>query len=128
MMVGLALLAVTGTMRAQYVNEGGNKEPFAVEFGRLSSYLALTPAQMDEVFKINEYFGCAQKKSLAKKASGDQELALRQAVFSNLKLMKEALTEEQYRKYVTLLNMTNNNNRIVGATVFPDVYLAENEE
>ena len=36
---------------------------------------------------------------------------MRQAVYGNLKLMKKALTSEQYRKYVLLLNVTNNNNR-----------------
>ena len=36
---------------------------------------------------------------------------MRQAVYGNLKLMKKVLTPDQYRKYVTLLNVTNNNNR-----------------
>ena len=36
---------------------------------------------------------------------------MRQAVYGNLKLMKKVLTPEQYRKYVILLNVTNNNNR-----------------
>ena len=36
---------------------------------------------------------------------------MRQAVYGNLKLMKKVLTPEQYRKYVVLLNVTNNNNR-----------------
>lgn len=36
---------------------------------------------------------------------------MHQAVYGNLKLMKQVLTPDQYRKYVTLLNVTNNNNR-----------------
>lgn len=46
---------------------------------------------------------------------------------ANLKLMKEALTADQYRKYVILLNVTNNNNRLTGAVTFTDIYLAENK-
>ena len=49
-----------------------------------------------------------------------------QAVYGNLKLMKKALSPDQYRKYVTLLNITNNNNRTLGINTFPEVYLADN--
>ena len=52
---------------------------------------------------------------------------LQKAVYGNLKLMKEALTADQYRKYVILLNVTNNNNRLTGAVTFTDIYLAENK-
>ena len=44
------------------------------------------------------------------KVSG-RDKKMRQAVYGNLKLMKKVLTPEQYRKYVVLLNVTNNNNR-----------------
>ena len=36
------------------------------------------------------------------------------------------LSPDQYRKYVTLLNITNNNNRTLGVNTFPEVYLADN--
>ena len=49
-----------------------------------------------------------------------------QAVYCNLKVMKKALSQDQYRKYVTLLNITNNNNRTLGVNTFPEVYLADN--
>lgn len=102
------------------------KEPFSVEFTQLSSYLDLAPYQMDEVFGINEYFMETQQKSLSKDLKR-QEARMRTALYGNLKLMKKALTEEQYRKYVALLNVTNNNNRLLGGIVFTDVYLADNE-
>ena len=57
--MAVAILGISATVsfaKAQCVNENGNKEPFAVEFGKLSSYLDLTPSQMDEVYDINEYF------------------------------------------------------------------------
>ena len=108
------------------VNEYGNKEPFAVEFSRLSSYLGLAPYQMEEVLNINDYFVQEQRKSLSKDLKRQDE-RLQKAVYGNLKLMKEALTADQYRKYVILLNVTNNNNRLTGAVTFTDIYLAENK-
>ena len=112
--------------KAQCGNEYGNKEPLAVEFSRLSSYLGLAPYQMEEVLNINDYFVQEQRKSLSKDLKRQDE-RLQKAVYGNLKLMKEALTADQYRKYVILLNVTNNNNRLTGAVTFTDIYLAENK-
>ena len=125
----VAVLGLSATMnfaKAQCVNEYGNKEPFAVEFSRLSSYLGLAPYQMEEVLNINDYFVQEQRKSLSKDLKRQDE-RLQKAVYGNLKLMKEALTADQYRKYVILLNVTNNNNRLTGAVTFTDIYLAENK-
>ena len=41
--------------------------------------------------------------------------------------MKKVLNTEQYRKYVALINVTNNNNRLSGFDVVPDSYLADNK-
>ena len=125
----VAILGISATVsfaKAQCVNENGNKEPFAVEFGKLSSYLDLTPSQMDEVYDINEYFKGQQKESLSRDTKRQEE-RLQKAVYGNLKLMKSALSDNQYRKYVTLLNVTNNNNRLTGAVTFTDIYLADNK-
>ena len=127
--MALAILCISATVsfaKAQCVNENGNKEPFAVEFGKLSSYLDLTPSQMDEVYDINEYFKGQQKESLSRDTKRQEE-RLQKAVYGNLKLMKSALSDNQYRKYVTLLNVTNNNNRLTGAVTFTDIYLADNK-
>ena len=127
--MAVAVLGMSATMNfanAQCVNEYGNKEPFAVEFSRLSSYLGLAPYQMEEVLNINDYFVQEQRKSLSKDLKRQDE-RLQKAVYGNLKLMKEALTADQYRKYVILLNVTNNNNRLTGAVTFTDIYLAENK-
>lgn len=127
--VAVAILGISATVsfaKAQCVNENGNKEPFAVEFGKLSSYLDLTPSQMDEVYDINEYFKGQQKESLSRDTKRQEE-RLQKAVYGNLKLMKSALSDNQYRKYVTLLNVTNNNNRLTGAVTFTDIYLADNK-
>ena len=127
--MAVAILGISATVsfaKAQCVNEKGNKEPFAVEFGKLSSYLDLTPSQMDEVYDINEYFKGQQKESLSRDTKRQEE-RLQKAVYGNLKLMKSALSDNQYRKYVTLLNVTNNNNRLTGAVTFTDIYLADNK-
>ena len=127
--MAVAVLGMSATMnfaKAQCVNEYGNKEPFAVEFSRLSSYLGLAPYQMEEVLNINDYFVQEQRKSLSKDLKRQDE-RLQKAVYGNLNLMKEALTADQYRKYVILLNVTNNNNRLTGAVTFTDIYLAENK-
>ena len=129
LIMAVADLGMSATMnfaKAQCVNEYGNKEPFAVEFSRLSSYLGLAPYQMEEVLNINDYFVQEQRKSLSKDLKRQDE-RLQKAVYGNLKLMKEALTADQYRKYVILLNVTNNNNRLTGAVTFTDIYLAENK-
>lgn len=129
LIMAVAVLGMSATMnfaKAQCVNEYGNKEPFAVEFSRLSSYLGLAPYQMEEVLNINDYFVQEQRKSLSKDLKRQDE-RLQKAVYGNLKLMKEALTADQYRKYVILLNVTNNNNRLTGAVTFADIYLAENK-
>ena len=127
--MAVAILGISATVsfaKAQCVNENGNKEPFAAEFGKLSSYLDLTPSQMDEVYDINEYFKGQQKESLSRDTKRQEE-RLQKAVYGNLKLMKSALSDNQYRKYVTLLNVTNNNNRLTGAVTFTDIYLADNK-
>lgn len=129
LIMAVAVLGMSATMnfaKAQCVNGYGNKEPFAVEFSRLSSYLGLAPYQMEEVLNINDYFVQEQRKSLSKDLKRQDE-RLQKAVYGNLKLMKEALTADQYRKYVILLNVTNNNNRLTGAVTFTDIYLAENK-
>ena len=129
LIMAVVVLGMSATMnfaKAQCVNEYGNKEPFAVEFSRLSSYLGLAPYQMEEVLNINDYFVQEQRKSVSKDLKRQDE-RLQKAVYGNLKLMKEALTADQYRKYVILLNVTNNNNRLTGAVTFTDIYLAENK-
>lgn len=101
-----------------------SKEPFLVNMTQLTSYLELHPSQMNEVSLINAYFIEKQNESLR---AGDKlrDKKMRQAVFGNLKLMKKALSSDQYRKYVALINVTNNNNRVMHEVSFPDVYLAQ---
>lgn len=82
---------------------------------KLAKYLNLSAGQMDEVENISYYF--ADKMQMAGYAKeAKQGKKLREAVYGNFKLMKRALTEEQYKKYVQLVNVTLKNKGL-------DVYL-----
>lgn len=109
--LGMAVAALLLCATVGFARENGkmNKEPFAINFEKLSNYLKLTPSQAVEVASINEYFLDKQTESL-RAGSNQRDKKMRQAVYGNLKLMKKVLNQEQYRKYVTLLNVTNNNN------------------
>ncbi|MDH6357603.1 hypothetical protein [Parabacteroides sp. PF5-9] len=122
LVMAVAALAFSATLSMTHA-QSVSKKPFMVDFNKLSTYLDLAPYQMTEVVNINDYFIEMQKESLSRNPVR-QERKMHQAVYGNLKLMKEVLTTEQYRKYVTLLNVTNNNNRVLGHTVVSDVYLA----
>lgn len=125
--LGMAVAALLMCVTMSFAQKPSlSREPFVVSTEKLSSYLQLTPDQMDEVANINEYFIEMQNQSVKANAK-NQDKKMYQAVYGNLKLMKKTLDPGQYRKYVTLLNITNNNNRILGGNTLPDVYLADNE-
>ena len=71
-----------------------------VNVAKLSKYLNLDARQMEEVANISDYFADKEAK---------QGKKLREAVYGNFKLMKRTLTNEQYKKYVQLLNVTLKN-------------------
>ena len=108
--MAVAAVLLCATVGFARENRKMSKEPFAINFEKLSCYLQLTPSQTNEVANINEYFLDKQRESL-RSSESKREKKMHQAVYGNLKLMKKVLTQDQYRKYVTLLNVTNNNNR-----------------
>ena len=97
-----------------------------INFEKLSNYLQLKPSQMNEVASINEFFS-EQLADASRVSESRYDKKVHQAVYSNLKLMKGTLSEDQYRKYLTLINVTNNNNRLFSAG-YGDTYLAEVNE
>ena len=118
----MAMSALLVSVTMSFAQESSlHKEPFVVNVGQLVSYLELRPSQINEVAMINDYFREKQSEGLR----GSHKMRVRQAVFGNLKLMKKALSTDQYRKYVALINVTNNNNRMTSGLSFPDVYLAD---
>lgn len=79
-----------------------------VNVAKLSQFLKLNARQMEEVASISDYFADkVQSASYAKETK--QGKKLREAVYGNFKLMKRSLTDEQYRKYVQLVNVTLKN-------------------
>ncbi len=123
LMVAAILLGATSVFAK---NEVSSKEPFEASLYQLSNYLSLRSYQVDQVEAINNYFIEKQKESLHAKADM-KEKKMQEAIYGNLKLMKEVLTAEQYHKYVMLLNVTNNNNHRVNMNYSNDIYLAESK-
>ena len=124
--LGLLVAAILMSATASFA---GNKEkaPFAETTYQLCSYLDLTAEQAREVEDINEYFKEMQESSLRATKKEVKEERMQKAIYGNLKLMKRVLDATQYRKYVALINVTNNNNRMMNLESLPDLFLAENK-
>ncbi|HBK28804.1 MAG TPA: hypothetical protein DDZ04_02975 [Parabacteroides sp.] len=122
-------LFVAAILMSATVSFASNKEkaPFAATTYQLCSYLDLTSVQARQVEDINEYFMEMQESSLHATNKEIKEEKLQKAVYGNLKLMKRVLDADQYRKYVALINVTNNNNRLMSIESVPDLFLAENK-
>ena len=122
LLVAALLMGVTTTFASNK-----EKTPFAATTYQLCSYLDLTSEQAREVESINEYFKEMQESSLRSTRKEVKEEKMQKAIYGNLKLMKSVLDAEQYRKYVALINVTNNNNRLKNIESVPDSFLAENK-
>ena len=107
MMAVCVVLMGMQSVKAQGLYELTGKAPFTIRFGQLSRYLDLQPSQQESVYRISEAFMADQQEALSRSAR--KEELMTRALHANLKQMKEALNEEQYRNYVTLLNVTSNN-------------------
>ena len=122
MMAVCVVLMGMQSVKAQGLYELTGKAPFTIRFGQLSRYLDLQPSQQESVYRISEAFMADQQEALSRSAR-KEELMMR-ALHANLKQMKEALSEAQYRSYVTLLNVTSNNQLL--SSNLTDGYLANN--
>ena len=122
LLVAVALMMGATTSFAQ-----GNKEVNQASFERLSKYLRLTEAQAPEVAEINAYFEGQLGQPLSAEALSQSDRAeeVQKALLCNLKLMKRALTKEQYGKYVALINVTRANQPKAISSPDLEAYLAE---
>lgn len=77
---------------------------------KLGRYLQLNAGQQEEVNNICAYFNQQMARAAASKKN--QEKLLRDAVYGNLKLMKQTLDEKQYANYTKVLNTTLRNKGI----------------
>ena len=122
MMAVCVVLMGMQSVKAQGLYELTGKAPFTIRFGQLSRYLDLQPSQQESVYRISEAFMADQQEALSRSAR--KEELMTRALLANLKQMKEALSEAQYRNYVTLLNVTSNN-QVLSSNLM-DGYLANN--
>ena len=122
MMAVCVVLMGMQSVKAQGLYELTGKAPFTIRFGQLSRYLDLQPSQQESVYRISEAFMAYQQEALIR--SSRKEGLMTRALHANLKQMKEALREAQYRNYVTLLNVTSNN-QVLSSNLM-DGYLANN--
>ena len=122
MMAVCVMLMGMQSVKAQGLYELTGKAPFTIRFGQLSRYLDLQPSQQESVYRISEAFMADQQEALIRSAR--KEELMTRALHANLKQMKEALSEAQYRNYVTLLNVTSNN-QVLSSNLM-DGYLANN--
>ncbi len=83
-----------------------------VNVSKLGKYLDLNSSQYNEVKNITSYFSEKMYNAYLSKEE-KQSKRLREAVYGNFKLMKETLSEEQYKKYVYLINVTLRNKGLV---------------
>ena len=122
LLVAVALMMGATTSFAQ-----SGKEANQTSFERLSKYLRLTEAQAPEVAEINAYFENQLGQPLSAEALSQSERPeeMRHALLCNLKLMKRALTKEQYRKYVALINVSRANQPMAITSPDLEAYLAE---
>lgn len=125
LVMAAAALAVSFSMSFAQKPET-RKEPFAINLDKLSTYLELAPTQKNQVASINEQFAQAQNDNMHVRMPGNEkDKQVRQMLTDNLQSMKGVLTSEQYRKYVTLINVTYNNNRILTQELRENRFLAE---
>jgi len=99
-------LVSTPLMHSQ--NEQVYYLPFVMDFSKLSYYLQLESFRKEEVSKINTFFVDQQTLLLTDNLSQERlQKKFGNVLYGNLKLMKKALSEEQYKKYLRLINETN---------------------
>lgn len=107
LMAALCLTATTFAAGNQPVIE---KWEGNINVSKLGQYLQLNANQSEEVSNICDYF--SEQMGRATSSKKNKEVKLHNAVYGNLKLMRQTLTNEQYSKYTALMNVTLKNKGI----------------
>ena len=117
LVMAVAAVIISATMSIASAQNSNNsvENQKAVNFSSLSSTLNLTPAQVNEVYDINSDFE-------ANVSASKTDKQLMKSIYSNLTQMKGALSQDQYLKYVALVNLTQNNRAVTSET---DGYFAQ---
>lgn len=82
-----------------------------VNMDKLASYLELSMDQAEAVEDVHKTF-CADMMNAATASKDERQNMLNKAVVKDLKYMHSILDNDQYRKYLTVLNATLNNRGI----------------
>ncbi|MBQ8520219.1 MAG: hypothetical protein IJ456_02315 [Bacteroides sp.] len=116
--LGVALMLGVCAAFAGNKNENESRKwDMNINMEKLGRCLNLKGGQYDEVYGINEYF-TEKMRTVAHVKAEKQGQRVREAVYGNFKMMKQALNDDQYRKYVQLMNLTLKNKGL-------DVYMED---
>ena len=109
------MLLSAGVVSAAKVSENmvddAKRYDMSVNMQSLSNTLALNQEQRESVEYIHGIF-CYDMRRAAKATGAKRAERMEKAILRDLKGMHYVLTEEQYRKYLLLLNVTFNNRGI----------------
>ncbi len=107
----VAVLSMTMTFAEnENLNNTSNASAYnmAVNYDKLADCLGLSTDQAEAVQDIHTSF-CADMMNAAGANADERNGMIKKAVEKDLKYMRYVLTENQYRKYLMLLNATFNN-------------------
>ena len=92
----------------------------------LARYLKLNPIQYDHVTDAINFL--SDKMRSAKYSMGKRQIKyLNEAVYGNLKLMKSTLSQDQYKKYLRILNSQLRNKGLNPYIKSTSEFLAQNK-
>ena len=95
----LGLSTVCFSQNKQEINDLNIEIPLP----KLARYLNLNSTQYDNVENAIDFF--SDKMQSAKYSKGRRQIKnLNEAIYGNLKLMRNTLSQNQYRKYLQLIN------------------------
>jgi len=110
----VALMSMTMTFAENESAANLNKVEsydMTINMSKLSQALGLSTDQIQAVSEIHKSFS-AEMMYVAQYANEERNQKLDKAINRDLAYMKYILSEEQYRKYLTLLNLTLRNRGI----------------
>lgn len=113
---GLVLVSALMFSAAVFAQNANSSEKVAAKWDgsinkeKLNKYLKLSVSQDEKVSDICDFFKVQMKA--ANRSEADNNVKIRSAVYSNLKLMKQTLDEKQYSEYARLMALTMKNKGI----------------
>lgn len=111
-MILVAALAFSVSVFAEDVKDNSTSAGWdgTINKAKLTKYLNLNSVQHEKVADICDFF--KEEMAVANRSKSNKNQKVRNAVYANLKLMKQTLDAKQYSSYVRLMAMTLNNKGI----------------